>query len=260
MEQPRTALTAGSDGYGRVHKSYFRAARWSRVASVLFWVFFVAFLFWALPVFPWGMTRDDYSPKVLLALFLLGCCPAVAAVGLLAGSIAAQRREVLVAWASIYDEATGLRNREFFLERLELQCQLGRDLTEYRIGVILLTVEERALDGQKPQPTDDETFRRIGMHLVDQMRPSDLVAAISSTEMAVLVSAGSTSSLGAIVSRVWRSVETRAPELAGPTASRLLIRMGNASLDSVEPKPELLLEAARNTLKPVYSGKTEAAA
>ena len=102
------------------------------------------------------MGVDDYSPKVLLALLLLVCGPAVAAIGLLAASIAQQRHEVLVAWSSIYDETTGLRNREFFLERLDLQCQLGRDLAEYRVGVILLTVEEKQ-DGQKPQATDDRS-------------------------------------------------------------------------------------------------------
>ena len=89
------------------------------------------------------------------------------------------------------------------------------------------------------------------------MRPSDLVAAISTTEMAILVSTGSAASLDAVVSRVRHSVETRARELAGHAAPRLLIRMGYASLDTVEPKPETLLEAAQSALKPVYSGNTE---
>ncbi len=216
MEQTRTAVSGGNDGYGRVHRSYFRVTRWSRLARVAFWVFFVIFLFWALPVFPWGMSLADYSPKVVLALFLLGVCPAVAAIYLLAASAAARHREALVAWSSIYGEATGLRNREFFIERLELQCQLGRDLTEYRVAVILVTVEERSEDGQKLHAPDDDVFRRFGTHLVDQMRPSDLVAAISGTEMAILAAAGSTYALSSIVSRVRRSLEARAQPLAGP--------------------------------------------
>ena len=259
MDQTRTAVS-GNDGYGLAHRSYFRVSKWTRLARIAFWGLFVIFLLWALPVFPWGMSTADYSPKVLLALFLLGVCPGVAAIYLLAAGSASRHREALVAWSSIYDEATGLRNREFFLERLELQCRLGKDLAEYRVAVILVTVEEQSEDGRKPHAPDDEVFRRFGAHLLKQMRPSDLVAAISGTEMAILAAAGSTYALSSIVSRVRRSLEAKAQALAGASAERLLIRMGYASLSSSDPEPEALLEAARNDLTLVYSGQKETSA
>ncbi|MGA2285875.1 MAG: diguanylate cyclase [Dehalococcoidia bacterium] len=258
MNQTKAAAS-GSDGYGLAHRSYFRVSRWSRLARVGFWICFAILVLWALPVFPWGMSLADYSPKVLLALFLLGVCPAVAGVYLVAASSAARHREALAAWSSIYDEATGLRNREFFLERLELQCHLGKDLAEYRVGVILVAIEEQSEDGRK-HAADDEVFRRFGGHLLHQMRSSDLVAAISGSEMAILASAGSTYALSTIVSRLRRSLEAKAQALGGASAPRLLIRMGYASLSSSDPEPGALLEAARNDLTVVYAGREESSA
>jgi diguanylate cyclase (GGDEF)-like protein len=260
MEQPNTPISGDEHGYGRVHKSYRSAARWSRVAMVAFWIIFAAFLFWAVPVFPWGMSREDYSPEVLLGLFLLGCCPGVTAIALLARSIAAQRREALVAWSSIYDRTTGLRNREFFLERLQLQCDLAGDVEEYRVGLILLSIDEVPRDGHKPQAANDELFRRIGAHIARQLRPNDLLAAISSTEMAILVSDGSEAALSAVASRIGHSLEVRIKGLAGDAAGRLTIEMGFASVESHDLRPETLLESARSRLNPVYSATGDTAA
>ncbi|MCJ7492311.1 MAG: diguanylate cyclase [Dehalococcoidia bacterium] len=253
MERPNTTLSGDEHGYGRVRQSYHRAARWSRVAMVAFWVIFAAFVFWAVPFFPWGMSSDDYSAEVLLGLFLLGCCPGVTAIALLARSIAAQRREALVAWASIYDKTTGLRNREFFLDRLQLQCELARDLEEYRVGLILLSIDELPRDGQKPQPANDDVLRRVGAHIARQLRPNDLLAATSSTEMAILVSDGSEAALCAVASRIEHSLQVRIKGLAGDAAARLTIEMGLAMLDSGDLGPEALLESARSRLSPVYS-------
>jgi len=251
MEEPNISVSGDKHGYGRVRKSYRRAATWSRLATLAFWVIFAIFLFWAVPVFPWGMSEDDYSPQVLLGLFLLGCCPGVTAIALLARSIAAQRREALVAWSSIYDQSTGLRNREFFMERLRLQCELGRDVAEYRVGLVLLTVEDLPRARRKPQPANDEVFRRIATHVARQLRPSDLLAGLSSTEMGVLVSVGSEAAVYAVASRIEHSLNVRIGGLAGEAASRLIIHIGCASLDSEQSGPEALLESARKALKPL---------
>lgn len=218
-----------------------------------FWVIFAVFLFWVIPVFPWGMSPEDYSPEVLLGLFLLGCCPGVTAIALIAKSIATQRREALLAWSSIYDRTTGLRNRDFFLDRLQLQCDFARDLEEYRLGLILLSIDETLQEGVKPQPVNNELFRRIGRHLTRQLRPNDLLAAISSTEMAILITDGSEAALSAIAARVAHSLEVRIRGLAGDASGRLSIEMGFASLEGDGSAPQTLLEAARSRLRPIYS-------
>jgi diguanylate cyclase (GGDEF)-like protein len=226
---------------------------------VAFWVIFALFVFWAVPIFPWGMSREDYSPQVLLGLFLLGCCPGVTAIALLARSIAARRHEALVAWSSIYDRATGLRNREFFLERLQLQCDLARDREEYRAGLILVSIDEAPRDGRKPQPANDELFRRIGAHIARQLRSNDLLAAISSTEMAILVWDGSETALSAVASRIGHALEVRIKGLAGDAAGRLTIGIGLASLETDGLRAEGLLESARSRLSPVCSATPDTA-
>ena len=227
---------------------------------VAFWIIVAFFLFWAIPVFPWGMSREDYSPQVLLGLFLLGVCPGVTAIALLSRAIAVQRREAMVAWSSIYDRTTGLRNREFFLERLQLECDLARDRKDYRAGVILLSIDEFSGDGGKRQSASEEIFRRIGAHVGRQLRPSDLLASVSSTEMAILVSDRSENALAAIASRIGHSLEVRLNGLAGDAADRLMIEMGVASLESVGLEPEALLESARAGLAPIDSSEDKAIA
>lgn len=256
IDEPKIPLGRDRQGFIRIHRSYFRAARWSRVATAAFWAVVVLFFLWAIPVFPWGMTVDDYSPQVIVAFLILASCSGIVAVALLTHSIAERRREALVAWASIYDRATGLRNREYFLERLQLQCKLGQEMAEYRVGLILLTVEDRR-DGGAPQPAEERLFRLIGMHVASQMRPSDLVAVVSGTELAVLVSAGSPVALQTISSRIRRLLSPKLKEMAGEAAARLLVRMGAASLENAEP--EALLAAARNDFK-VISGESEVSA
>jgi diguanylate cyclase (GGDEF)-like protein len=259
MEQPVRQNPSPEHGYREVRRSYLTATRWSRFAMGAFWILFAAFLLWAVPVFPWGMSSADYSPQVLAGLILLGACPGVTAIALLSRSIAAQRREALVAWGSIHDRTTGLRNREFFLERLKLQCELGRDLKEYQASLMLVTVEEKPRDGRKAQPVTDEVFRRIAAHVARQLRPSDLLAAISTTELAILVAAGSEVTLAAVASRIEHSLEMRIRGLIGEAARQLVVRIGCASFESDAPEPEAMLESARSSLTAIYSGEEDSA-
>jgi diguanylate cyclase (GGDEF)-like protein len=255
-EEPRTVISYGRQTFNNVHRSYFRAARWSRVAMVAFWVMVLLFLLWALPWVPLGMSAGDYSLDVLLGLLLLGCCPAVTAVALLTRGMAAQRREALIAWASIYDRATGLRNRDYFLERLALQCQLGRELAEYRVGLILIDMEEQQ-DGKGTRPPDDRVFRLIGMSIASQMRPTDLVAAIGSTEVGVLVSVASPPALQPVAERIRGSLDKKLAEMAGLPGWNLTVRMGSASLNDARSAPEVLLATARRSLKVIRKAHTQ---
>jgi diguanylate cyclase (GGDEF)-like protein len=259
-EEPRAIISHGRGTFSSVHRSYSRAARRSRLAVVAFSLMVFLFLLWALPWVPLGMSADDYSLEVLLALILLGCSPAVTAVTLLTRGMAAQRREALIAWASIYDRATGLRNRDYFLERLALQCQLGREVAEYRVGVIIVAIEELQEDGKGSRPADDRLYRLIGMSMAGQMRPTDLIAPIGNTEMGVLVSAASPASVQLVAERVRRSLDQNLEEIAGQSASNLSIRMGVATLNHAQSEPEALLAAARSSMKLVRRGQAQTSA
>jgi diguanylate cyclase (GGDEF)-like protein len=213
-----------------------------------------------MPWFHVGMAASDYSPQVVIALLLLGMCPAVTAVAILLRSIAKQRREALVAWLSIYDKATGLRNQDYFFERLKLQCQLGGQMSEYSVGVVLMSIEEMGRDGESVAPTE-EALHLIGSSIAGEMRPTDLVAIVGDREIGVLVSVASPMALQIVAERVRRSLQSKLEEVSRQHGANLMVQMGSASLDGTHSDPEALLKAARSSFKVVHlEGKRVSAA
>jgi hypothetical protein len=185
----------------------------------------------------------DISPEVLLA----GCCPGASdrPIAKTSRNVAKRfcRRRYTIGRP---DCATG------FLD-VPVAVRFLRRHEEYRLGLILVSIDETPQEGGKPQPVNNELFRRIGGHLTRQLRPNDLLAAISSTEMAILITDGSEAALSAIASRVAHSLEVRIRGLAGDAAGRLSIEMGFVSLEGDGSAPQTLLESARSRLSPIYS-------
>lgn len=248
-EEPDAITSGNGRSLNKVYKSYFRAARWSRIAVVAFWILVAVFFVWALPWDPFGMQTSDYSPGVVIALLLLGFSPAVAAISILSRSMAKDRREALAAWSSIYDKATGLRTGDYFMDRLRLQCQLGRELEEYRAGVVLVVIEQPLPSGKGMGPPEDRVFRSLATRVSSQMRPSDLVATVGPGEIAVLVAKAAPASLQIVGERIRRSLDHRLDDLAQTTRLSLMVQMGAASLSECDCDAEALLAAARRSLK-----------
>ena len=259
-EDPGAVVLRDRQAYSETYKSYFRAATWSRLAFIAFWILAVVFVVWAMPWFHVGMSASDYSPQVVIALILLGLCPAVTAVAVLLRSIAKQRREALVAWLSIHDEATGLRTQDYFFERLKLQCELGSQVSEYSVGVVLMSVEEMGRDGRETAPAK-KTLHLIGSSIAGEMRPTDLVTVLGEREIGVLVSVASPSALEIVSERVRRSLHGKLEEICGRHGANLMVQLGAASLDATHSDPEALLGAARGAFKIVHlDGKNISAA
>jgi len=250
-EEPGVIVSRDRQAFSRTYRSYFRAARWSRVAFVAFWIVVVVFVVWSMPWFHVGMSTSDYSPQVVIALILLGMCPAVTAVAVLLRSMAKQRREALVAWLSIYDKTTGLRNQDYFFERLKLQCQLGRQMSEYSVGVVLMSMEEMGCDGKGMAPAE-KTLHLIGSSIAGEMRPTDLVAIVGDREIGVLVSVASPMALQIVAERVRRSLQSKLEEVSRQHGANLMVQMGSASLDGTHSDPEALLKAARSSFKVIH--------
>jgi diguanylate cyclase (GGDEF)-like protein len=259
-KEPVVIVSRDRQAFSRTYRSYFRVARWSRVAFAAFWIVVVGFLVWAMPWFRVGMSASDYSPQVVIALLLLGLCPAVTAVAILLRSIAKRRGEALVAWLSIYDKTTGLRNQDYFFERLKLQCRLGGQMSEYSVGVVLMSMEEMGCDGNGMAPAK-KTLHLIGSSIAGEMRPTDLVAIVGDREIGVLVSVASPMALQIVAERVRRSLQSKLEEVSRQPGVDLMVKMGSASLDGTHSDPEALLKAARSSFKVVHlEGKRVSAA
>jgi diguanylate cyclase (GGDEF)-like protein len=250
-EESVVIISRDLQAFGKTYRSYLRAARWSRVAFVALGIVVAGFVVWATPWFHVGMSAGDYSPPVIIAFLLLGLCPAVTAVAVLLRSISKQRREALGAWLSIYDKTTGLHNQDHFFERLRLQCQMGRQMNEYGVGVVLINVEERGRDGNGRAPAE-ETLHLIGSSIAGEMRPTDLVAIVGDQEIGVLVSVASPVALQIVAERVRRSLQGKLDEVSRRPGVNLTVQLGSASLDGSHSGPEGLLEAARNSFEIVH--------
>ncbi len=250
-EEPVIIVSRDRQAFGKTYMSYLRAARWSRVAFVALGIVVAAFVVWATPWFPVGMTAADYSPPVIVAFLLLGLCPAVTTVAVLLRGVSEQRREALGAWLSTYDKTTGLRSQDHFFERLRLQCQMGRQVSEYGVGVVLINVEERGRDGDGRAPAE-ETLHRIGSSIAAEMRPTDLVAIVGDQEIGVLVSVASPVALQIVAERVRRSLQDKLDEVSRRPDVSLTVQLGSASLDGTHSGPEGLLKAARSSFNVVH--------
>ncbi|MDH5200937.1 MAG: diguanylate cyclase, partial [Candidatus Bathyarchaeota archaeon] len=165
-------------------------------------------------------------------------------------TLAHRRREALVAWTTVYDETTGLRNRRYFLERLRLQCEQA---AERRSHFALILFALKPADGRSPREDQSTTaaLRSAGKVLASHTRLSDMVAVIGPRELVVL-----TPGLG--------------PDIAEPTAHRLgrillrevkgwadkpeqqpALRVGVAVFGGETTEPGALLRAARSHLVPI---------
>jgi hypothetical protein len=79
-------------------------------------------LLWALPWVPWGLTSEDYSSGAGIAIGLV-CGAWIAAFGAVYLRDQSNRYEqTLVTWSSVHDELGDLRRREYFYERVVIEC------------------------------------------------------------------------------------------------------------------------------------------
>ncbi len=250
-EKPGVIVSRDRQAFGKTYRSYFRVARWSRIAFVVFWIVVAVFLVWAMPWFHVGMSTGDYSPQVIIAFLLLGLCPAVTAIAVLLRSIARQRKEALVAWLSIREKATGLHSREHFFERLKLQCQLGREMNKHTVGIVLVSMEDMGHDGEGTAPPE-AILKLIGASIAGEMRPTDLVAILRDREIGVLASIAAPTALQIVSERLRCSLQGKLEEISRELDVNLTVQMGSASLDGTASDPEALLKAASGSLEVVH--------
>ena len=169
-----------------MHQSYFRWLRVSRLAMAAFSVLAVLFFLWTLPWLPSGLDASDYTPEVALTIYLLGGVTLVGASTLALREFTRRQRERLIAWSSLYDEATGLHNRAYLYDRLSLECEraerMGGVFSLFVLGIWVGGV------GSGPPPTvSDTALQRVAEFINRLSRPTDLVALLSRSDLAVLM-------------------------------------------------------------------------
>lgn len=167
------------------YRSYYRWLRASRLMMAACLTLAALFLLWILPWLPTGINTADYLSVVAFTIYLLVAFSITAVTALIVRERAGRKRQSLMVWSAVYDEATGLHNRTYLFDRLSLEC----DRAERMGGVFSLLVLRIRLGevGSGPSPIDfNAALHRMADSISQISRPTDLTALLSSSELAVL--------------------------------------------------------------------------
>ena len=223
--------------------------------AVAFWVATAYFLFWAIPWFravPWlpgGLSTEDYTEQVSLALVLGGLCVILGVGTLIFREHLRRTREALLAWTAVYDETTGLYNRRYFFDRLSLECERARRQGT-TFSLILMRFEHSPGHGRGPSAG---ALRRLGAVLTRTARSNDLVALLGGNELAVAAMGVPRKVAPQVVDRLKNALEGALVD----TGDRLSLRLGVASYGTRCRDPGMLLRSARRSLAGRSSSEEE---
>ena len=249
---------------GSLYKSYFRALYLSRVALLAFWACFFYFVVWAIPWIPGGLSLDDYSLELVTTLVVAGSCMLLGLINATLRSTVRQKREALIAWTAVYDDATGLHNRRYFYDCLSLECERSqRHSTPFSILLLELRYPGSRKGGRAVRA--NRAALQPAAELVKNLtRSTDLVALISEGEFAVLLAGAQKDVARQLAERVRQSVNAVLPKLAAVDGSAAVpvAEVGVGTYGKDGTTPEALIEAARSELSQrasVTSTSTKAA-
>jgi diguanylate cyclase (GGDEF)-like protein len=239
------ATSAEAQGAVGTHRRYRTLLHRSRLLGVAFWVAMAYFLYWSIPWFrvihwlPGGLTTEDYTERVSLTLMLGAFCAVLGLGTLILRDHLRRTREALLAWTAVYDEMTGLYNRQYFFDRLSLECERARRQGT-TFSVFLMRFEPSTGQGRGPS---SQALRRLGAVLTQTVRSNDLVALLGGNELAVVAMGVARKGTPMMTHRLEAALEG---SLAG-----LNLRVGVATYSARTRNPGTLLRLARSSLKGV---------
>jgi diguanylate cyclase (GGDEF)-like protein len=231
-----------------LYRSYFRTLYLSRLAWVAFWGCFVYFMLWSIPLFGIGLSVKDYTPQFAVTVIFATACMLLGTLSGMLRTTARRKRETLVAWSSLYDEATGTHTRSHLYDRLSLECERSE---RHGGSFALLLLKLTAMRGGHQLDRGDGEFLRSAAGRVQSLiRSSDLVALISNDEFGVLLCGLNASAAAVLAGRLRDSLEWNALDSMGDgeSAVDIVVDVGMAVYGDDGPTPEALVEAARASM------------
>lgn len=227
----------------KIHRSYYQWLRLSRLALAAFFVMAGFFFFWAIPWMPSGLDADDYTPELAFTVYLLAGMSITGILALGSRELVRRKREGLIAWSAVYDEATGLHNRTFLYDRLSLECERA----ERSGGVFYVIILQLRLYGSTlgPLPTLSNAMLQQVAELINRLtRRSDLVALLSGSELAILAFELGRESQDDLLERLRNAVAAELSRLLDGSAM-VNVAGGVATYGTQGKEPGALIHAAR---------------
>ncbi|MDE3097462.1 MAG: GGDEF domain-containing protein [Chloroflexota bacterium] len=217
-----------------------KLGRLSRFAFVLFAGMFFA---WAIPYLPRGLDPSAYAAPSAFAIMLAMAAVNLAILSMVYFFRASRRRDVLLAWGAMFDEATGLHNRQYFVDRLDLE--MARATVKGRsFRVFLLQAQRQGKDGKIERLSREELVEMAAM-MKESLNASETIASLRPDEIAVLVPGVALAVVEPTDQRILDAVKRflgRAGSGAGPGWR---LRLGSLTYDGEASDPMKLIDATR---------------
>ena len=225
------------------HQSYYRWRRLGRLTRTAFGAMAILYLIWLVPWLPSGLDTDDYTPELAFTVYLLGGVAITGVLALAFQELARRRRESLAVWAAVYDDATGLHSRTYLYDRLALQCEQAEG-TGAVFSVIILKIRINSAGSGPPPRLSNAMFQKLAELLDDVTRPTDPVALLSASELAIIGIGVDRENRHALLEGLRSTVADELPLLLGRPA--LINVIGGVSTYGVEGREtNELIQAAR---------------
>jgi GGDEF domain-containing protein len=225
-----------------VSRRYFLWMRLSRLALGAFIFLTIVVVLWLVPFSPAGMDTADYTPQLAFTVYLLAGTSIVGLLVLSFQELARRNRQVLSAWATVYDEATGLHNRSYFYDRLNLECDRGANTPE-PFSIIVLQLHS-LLPGKTKPPLTNAALKKVAELINSVTHTSDLVGMLSGSELAVLAIRVDRERRHLLQGRLEKTVSTALPDLI-EEPGRIDVRSGGATYGVDGTQAGGLIQAAR---------------
>jgi len=207
----------------------------------------VALAIWAMPWVPVGMTRDDYSPRVVAALLLAMGSTLMWLAAAFTWGLAGADRQLVEILHSLLGRRARLRNRHQFYNRLARECRRAR--RERRSSLSLFLV--RLSTGEDRE--GNRALEHVAHALMAAVRSSDVVGIAGDSEIGILAIGAGGKALEIIGARLRRALAAALAELSEDAAATSVpeASLGVSTLGPDATEPGHLLVAARASLAPV---------
>jgi hypothetical protein len=160
-------------------KAYKRAVRWRKVMLATFAVVFVGLLLWAIPWLPYGLAVEDYDSRLTLLVGLVLAASTSAFGTIYHRDLSRRVEQTMLTWSTVHDGLTDMRRREYFFDRIVIECERARNIGSEFTVIALRTGDET----EAPSEGANESAL---FALAPVVKDYDCLAALGPREIGVL--------------------------------------------------------------------------
>jgi GGDEF domain-containing protein len=203
---PRPPST-GPRGSSVLLRSYQKALFWRRLILAGFFTVFTATLLYLIPWLPGGMSEEDYDSGLFFLLLLMLIASLLAFGAVYLRDLSNRVEQTMLTWTTVNDGLSDLRRREYFFDRIALECSRAA-ATGHSFTVVTLRLTI-------PEEGDAEKINRGISALEPVVREYDCLSSLGPHELGVLGHGVRKSEALALASNLAQIVQSAFPEHEG---------------------------------------------